>query len=320
MILLIALLHGIPVFLAGAIFKNFFWVIFTAIFMAIIAVAAGNPAYMIADLALIALGTYFGFQFCSQNQQSERDLVWVEPGDFVMGAADRPVSLNRGYYIGKTPVTWGDWQIIRSWGAANLYDIGSVGAGCSDNHPVQSVNWFDVLKWCNAKSELENLTPVYTINGAIYRSGEPEHSSISQNLSANGYRLPLETEWEFAARGGNKTNIYIFAGSNNLNDVGWYENNSVGAPCNLGGNRGTWPVRQKAPNELGLYDMSGNVYEWCWDEAEAPWPSWRSYRGGSWGSKPRECTVWARDSYLPNARGHLCGFRLARSKKTVHKK
>ncbi|MCC5806995.1 MAG: formylglycine-generating enzyme family protein [Opitutales bacterium] len=240
------------------------------------------------------------------------DMVLVEGGTLDMSMGTRTVDT---FYIGRYEVTWKEWQAVQAWGEANGYDWPpSAGRGCTDDHPVDSVNWLDVVKWCNAKSEMQGLAPVYRVDGDVYRSGQHWHTAISQNLSANGYRLPLEAEWEFAARGGNRSQGYTYAGSNDLDAVGWYLDNSVGGACGVGPNPSTWPVGEKAPNELGLYDMTGNLWEWCWDKNDAG--TRRFYRGGSIDSWEIVCRVGFssnRLSGVTDQRWGAGGFRLART-------
>ncbi|MCC5841498.1 MAG: SUMF1/EgtB/PvdO family nonheme iron enzyme [Opitutales bacterium] len=237
------------------------------------------------------------------------DMVLVEGGTLAMSMGTVTVD---SFYMGIYEVTWGEWKAVRAWGEANGYGwyegYDGVPGGCADDHPVYNINWFDALKWSNAKSEMEGLTPVYTVDGAIYRTGE-RSSGISQNLSADGYRLPLEAEWEFAARGGNQTHGYTYAGSNDLNAVGWFNGNSGGAACDLWEGLGTWPVGQKLPNELGLHDMSGNVAEWCWDGDFFD----RRLRGGSWRSSAFNATVSNHSLNRPDRRWPDLGFRLVRT-------
>jgi formylglycine-generating enzyme required for sulfatase activity len=213
------------------------------------------------------------------------------------------------FQIGKYEVTWDEWQEVRTWAVANGYsDLANVGAGSAGDHPVRDVSWNDVVKWSNARSEKEWLTPVYRVGGAVYKTGE---SVPTVNSSANGYRLPLEKEWELAARGGVSSEGYTYSGSNDVNAVAWHSDNSGGDTVHLSGGRGTWPVGQKGPNELAIYDMSGNVWEWCWDAGGAPL---RVIRGGGWNMSFVECKVAIRGGVSTmDTRFNAIGFRLARN-------
>ena len=151
-----------------------------------------------------------------------------------------------------------------------------------ENNPVENVSWYDAIYFCNKLSEKYGYAPVYSVNGTtdvtkwyyIPHNGYEIYGKVFQKTSADGYRLPTTAEWKYAAKGGQN---YKYAGSDNINEVAWYYGNSGGA---------THPVAQKKANSYGLYDMSGNVWEWCW---EFFGKSSREMVGGSWNSDADPC-------------------------------
>ena len=218
----------------------------------------------------------------------EIEMIRVEGGTFSMGSDDsdawddeKPVhSLSvSSFSIGKYEVTQKLWKAVM--GSNPSYFKG-------DNLPVENVSWDDVQTFIR---------------------------KLNQKTGKH-YRLPTEAEWEFAARGGNRSRGYKYSGSNDIDAVAWCTNNS--------GSK-THPVGTKSPNELGIYDMSGNVREWCQDwyggkyYSSSPYsnptgPSTGSYRvsrGGSWGGYARGCRVFRRNNFSPGFYGSYLGFRLA---------
>jgi len=220
---------------------------------------------------------------------SRIDMVRVPGGSFQMGNPgpsissldyEKPVhtvTLTE-FYMGKYEVTQAQWQAVmgktmKEWidyvmtfedmdGGIHLPEMWVYDLGIGDNYPVYFVPWYFAVVFCNKLSIMEGLTPVYSISGKTNPSDwDPAFAStqktVSFNMTANGYRLPTEAEWEYAARGGNGSpGNYKFSGSNTLDEVAWYFGNS--------GYR-THEVGKKKPNDLGIYDMTGNVLEWCWD-------------------------------------------------------
>ncbi|NDG72651.1 MAG: hypothetical protein EBY32_15415, partial [Proteobacteria bacterium] len=243
-------------------------------------------------------------------QVNYAEMVTVQGGTLPQGSGLAGQSV-QAFQIGKYEVTWGEWKTVRTWAVANGYtDLANVGEGSADNHPVRNASWYNAMKWCNAKSQQEGLTPVYEISGgAIYKLGL---SIPIVNPAANGYRLPLEKEWEWAARGGIHSKGYTYSGSSDVNAVAWWYENSTGAAVDLYAGRGTWPVGVKIGNELGIFDMSGNMWEWCWDLYEAQSTD-RLLRGSGWGNHSPTVTERGRGNPGIPEGSQGAGFRLARN-------
>lgn len=171
-----------------------------------------------------------------------------------------------------------------------------------NNKPVENVSWYDAIYFCNKLCELFGYTPVYAVDGNSdvswwnYNPHQEEdiNGKITQDSNANGFRLPTDKEWDYAAKGGQD---YKYAGSNNYDEIGWYDENS---------NNKTHSVAQKKPNGYGLYDMCGNVWEWVWGADDL---SWAYSYGGSWFNGMTD--TFACD--MSCSQSKLCGFRIVRT-------
>jgi len=245
-----------------------------------------------------------GTSTASFDSTQNDDMIFVQGGTFQMGSNsgdsdEKPIHTVTvsGFYIGKYEVTQKEWKEVMGNNPSNWK---------GDDLPVEKVSWYDAVEFCNKKSKAEGLTPCYSGSG----------KNIKCDFSANGYRLPTEAEWEYAARGGNKSNGYKYSGSNTIGNVAWYDSNS---------NKKTHTVGKKQSNELGIYDMSGNVWEWCWDwkgsygsssqknPRGASSSSYRVRRGGSWFYFAKICRVAHRYYFYPDSSSINLGFRLAYS-------
>ena len=244
----------------------------------------------------------------------EFKMVYCPAGDFWMGTDDggpdedademprHRIAITKPFLMGQTQVTQALWQVIMGSNPSNFNGA---------NLPVESVSWFDCVRFCNKLSEAEGLESVYSI-------GSGDEPSVDINLSKSGYRLPSEAEWEYAAKAGTEL---VYAGSNSIDDVAWHRGN---AP------ESTRPVGQKTPNNWQLYDCSGNVYEWCNDTSNKSVYKRRSgttsdplnynsvtnprlRRGGCYRSTDKLLRVAYRSWIAPAKSKTLLGLRLARS-------
>jgi formylglycine-generating enzyme len=242
------------------------------------------------------------------------NFVLVEGGTFHNGTSD--VSLST-FYIDKYELTQAGYQAVMGTNPSSF-------AG-NPNRPVERVSWFNAIEYCNRRSMQEGLSPCYSYGTfgtnpsnwpAGWNTEWQNHTNVSCNWTANGYRLPTEMEWMYAAKGGDQSQGYTYSGSNDINTVAWYSSNSD--------NR-TWDAGSLASNELGTFDMTGNVWEWCWDIYGSTYPSGsqnnptgassgdsRVNRGGGWINIAAHCTVSHRGSTVATSGFNSIGFRCVR--------
>ncbi|MDR1126554.1 MAG: formylglycine-generating enzyme family protein [Treponema sp.] len=291
---------------------------------------------IIVALTLIALVAY-------GQDTMPANMVRIAGGTFTMGSpssevgrrdneTQHSVTISKSFYIGKYEVTQGEWVEVMGSNPSSFK---------GDNLPVERVSWYDAIEYCNKRSEKERRTPAYTIDKTRRdenntSGNDDEKWVVTWNRNANGYRLPTEAEWELACRAGTSTPFYTGDNitTNHANYDGRYPANNNAKGVYRGK---TWAVGSGAPNPWGLYDMSGNLYEWCWDwygsygdgtqtdPAGAVRGSRRVLRDGSWydvsnlvlpdgswydGAQDVRSAV--RGGLIPSSKGSIIGFRLVR--------
>jgi formylglycine-generating enzyme len=265
-------------------------------------------------------------------------MALIPAGSFVMGdsldgEADAPTNTEyiSAIYMDTNLVSYSFWQQVYQWAVNNGYGFDNPGTGNAGNQPVQSINWYDAVKWCNARSQWAGVPPVYFTDSGltqIYKSGD---LAPYANWSAAGYRLPTETEWEKSARGGLTGNRFPLGNTLSQSQANYYGDpidyvydlGPSGYNPAFGDGIGvdTSPVGYFPPNGYGLNDMAGNVAEWCWDwygtyasgvQSNPHGPSagsFRVLRGGSWVINAYNCRAANRSYYYPSLGGNAYGFR-----------
>jgi len=273
-------------------------------------------------------------------------------GDTLDGENDAiPINVTvSAFYMDVNLVSLSQWQGVYSYATSHGYSFVNAGMGKAVNHPVQTVDWYDCVKWCNARSQQAGLTPVYYTDAGftrVFTNGDSGTTAVYANWRTNGYRLPTEAEWEKAARGGLIGQRFPWG-----NTISWSQANYSGDPLSLdpygfaydlstaidydpafsGGDKGNYPytspVGSFPANGYGLYDMAGNVFEWCWDWYGTPYgqptttnptgpasslENLRVLRGGPWDNHATFARSASRyDDDFPNAANYGYGFRCVR--------
>jgi len=283
-----------------------------------------------AGMVLIPAGSFtMGNYLFYNSATNDLDITDANPTNVYVSA----------FYMDVNLVSYAVWTNVYQWATNQGYRFDFPGSGKGANHPVQTVDWYDSVKWCNARSQQAGLKPVYYTDAGftqVFTNGD-NGTTVYQNLTTNGYRLPTEAEWEKAARGGLAGNRFPWGNSISESQANYYGGtasysydlgpNGYNAIGSVGGTSpATSPVGSFAPNGYGLYDMAGNVFEWCWDWYGTPYgqpttnnptgagpvSGYRVLRGGYWGYDADLARCAYRGNYYPNNAADAVGIRCVR--------
>ena len=292
------------------------------------------------------------FNIIVSDSNAPAGMALIPAGNFQMGnstnaaeGANDELPVHTVYvsaiYMDKFEVTKALWNDVRAWGLTHGYTDLPIGSGKEVSHPVQTITWYSMVKWCNARSEKEGVEPVYYTNDVqtvLYRTGNVNVTNAHVKWSGNGYRLPTEAEWEKAARSAlsaqrfpwGATIMHSQANYRSLSSFNYDVSVTRGhhPTYAVSGYPYTSPVGSFSANGYGLYDMAGNVFEWCWDVYGSTYYSTspstdphgplsgglRVLRGGDWSSVSASCRSASRNYSIgtPSNAIDSVGFRCVR--------